>query len=309
MTATPPGTAPRVTAIVPTHHRPETLDRAVRAIFDQRYDGHIECLIVFDQADPHDIAARPGYNRSLRVITNVHSPGLAGARNSGIEAADGELIAFCDDDDEWLPDKLRLQVEALERNPASPLATCAIDVIYKDKVITRRTSGDLVTFDDLCRSRRMEVHSSTLLLRKDVLVNQIGPVDEEIPGSYGEDYDLLLRAAKVGPLVAVELPLVKVYWQSSYYSDRWGMIIDALQYQMRKHPELARYPRNRARMLSRLAYAYAASGQRAAARQWALQSLRLHWGQPRGYLALLVSAGLLRPALVARVANSLGRGV
>ena len=46
-------------------------------------------------------------------MTNERTPGLAGGRNSGILAGSGELVAFCDDDDEWLPTKVEKQVEAL----------------------------------------------------------------------------------------------------------------------------------------------------------------------------------------------------
>jgi glycosyltransferase involved in cell wall biosynthesis len=301
--------APKVSAIVPTRDRPELLERAVRSILAQRYPGPVECVVVFDQQTPRDLDVRIPRDRTLRSIANHRSPGLAGARNSGTDDTEGPLIAFCDDDDEWHPDKLRLQVEALEAQRTAPLATCGIWVLYKDRAIPRVPRERVITLDQLLRSRRMEVHSSTLLLRRDFFVNDIGPVDEEIPGGYGEDYDLLLRAAAVSPLAAVPQPLVRVYWQSSFFADRWQMIVPALRYQLRKHPELGRHPRNLSRMLGRMAFAYAASGERSDAREWARRSIRLDWRQPRGYLAYGISLGLLKPQIVMRVANWLGRGV
>jgi hypothetical protein len=86
------------------------------------------------------------------------------------------------------------------------------------------------------------------------------------------------------------------------------MMIPALRYQMDKHPELLRDPRNVARMYGRLAFAYAASGDRSNARSWARRSIRSDWRQPRGYLTYLVAAGL-SPAFVQRVVNATGRGV
>ena len=301
--------APPVTAIVPTRDRPLLLERAVGSILSQRYPGRLDCLIVFDQQDPRvpDVPVPEG--RTLRATSNRRTAGLAGARNTGALDTDADLIAFCDDDDEWLPDKLRLQVEALMAHPDAPLATCGIRVRYERRAIARVPHERLITLDALLRSRRMEVHSSTLVLRRDAFVGEIGFVDEEIPGSYGEDYDLLLRAAHVGPLVSVPRPLVDVHWESSFFSDRWQTIVPALEYQLRKHPELRRHPRNLSRMLGRMAFAYAASGQAGDARRWARRSIRLDWRQPRGYLAYLITAGLLKPATVARVANSLGKGV
>jgi hypothetical protein len=99
-----------------------------------------------------------------------------------------------------------------------------------------------------------------------------------------------------------------VYWQTSYFSARWQMMIPALHYQLEKHPELARQPRNLARMYGRLAFAHAALGERGAARSWARRSIRLDWRQPRGYLSYLVTLGV-PPRVIQRAANAAGRGV
>src|SRR5437868_1745643 len=90
---------PSVTAAVPTRDRPELLRRAVRSILDQDYDGDVHCLIVFDGGDPVPVEVPTSQRRSLRTLTNLRTPGLAGARNTGILEADGDLVAFCDDDD------------------------------------------------------------------------------------------------------------------------------------------------------------------------------------------------------------------
>ena len=70
---------------------------------------------MYDQSEP-DLSLEVGRSAPrVRVITNTRTPGLAGARNTGILDATGDLVAFCDDDDEWLPGKLAAQVEALRR--------------------------------------------------------------------------------------------------------------------------------------------------------------------------------------------------
>ncbi|MEX2275785.1 MAG: glycosyltransferase family A protein [Actinomycetota bacterium] len=300
---------PVVTAIVPTHDRPELLARAIRSVLAQDYPGRIEILIVFDQRDPQAPDVGEASDRDLVLSTNERSPGLAGSRNTGALAASGELLAFLDDDDEWLPSKLRLQVEALRSHPEASLATCGIYVINGQREIVRSPPGPRVTLDHLTRSRRMEVHSSTLVMRRDRLLDDIGLVDEDIPGSYGEDYDLLLRAAKFAPIVAVPEPLARVHWAGSFFADRWGTIVPALEYQLAKHPELTRDPRNLSRMYGRIAFAYAASGDKEKARRWARDSVRLDPRQPRGYLAYAVASGIVRPAWVIKAVNATGRGV
>ena len=299
---------PRVTAIIPTRDRLDLLRRALLAVLKQDYPGEIECLVVFDQQAPSLPDVPVPSRRELKVAENVRTPGLAGARNSGAQVATGTLLAFCDDDDEWLPEKLRLQVEALRRQPGASAVTCGIFVMTGSRRVARMPPGDTIRLEDFSRSRRMEAHSSTLLMERERFWSDIGPIDEAIPGSYGEDYDWLLRAAAKAPLAAVPRPLVNVYWQTSYFSDRWQMMIPALQYQLAKHPELRADPRNLSRIFGRLAFAHAASGSRIEARMWARRSIGLDWRQPRGYLTYLVTLGL-SPRFVQRVVNATGKGV
>ncbi len=299
---------PTVTAIIPTRNRPKLMRRALQRVLEQRYPGAIECLVVFDQQTPELPELDVPPDRSVRGIPNTRTPGLAGSRNSGALEAQGTLLAFCDDDDEWMRDKIRLQVDALRQHPDASAATCGITVVTGRRTVPRVPPAELVSLEHFTTSRRMEVHSSTLMMERSRFLGDIGPIDESIPGSYGEDYDWILRAAAAGPLVAVQRPLVRVHWQTSYFSDRWAMIIPALHYQLEKHPELAREPRNLARMYGRLAFAHAALGQSSEARAWATRSLRLDWRQPRGYLSYLVTLGV--PArLIQRMVNATGRGV
>ena len=73
---------PSVTAVVATRHRPQELRRAVRAILGQAYDAPIECVVVFDGAEPEDLSdvAPDAMDRMLTVIRNDRTPGLAGAQ-------------------------------------------------------------------------------------------------------------------------------------------------------------------------------------------------------------------------------------
>lgn len=147
-------------------------------------------------------------------------------------------------------------------------------------------------------------------MRRDDFLGRIGPFDEKIPGSYGEDYDWLLRAAGVAPILTPQRPLATIHWhESSYFEGRWQMIIDALLYLLAKHPDFARDRRGLARIYGHLAFASAALGRHEDAWGWARRCLALDLRQPRGYLSVLVSLRIVPPRTLLRLVHRLGRGV
>jgi glycosyltransferase involved in cell wall biosynthesis len=301
---------PAVSVVVPTRDRPQLLRRAVAAVLGQTYQGPVECVVVFDQSDPELAWAPLPPGRTLVLVRNTRTPGLAGARNSGILAAGGELVAFCDDDDEWLPEKLDRQVAQLLARPETAVATTGILVRYQDRTTTRLAPTTMVSHRQLLRSRLTELHPSTVLARRQALLDDIGLVDEQIPGSYAEDYEWLLRAARHAPVLAVPEPLAVIHWhQSSFFADRWRTIISALTYLVDKHRELQQEPSGLARIYGQIAFAHAALGERGPARQWARRTLSLDRRERRAYLALAVSLGLVSARTVTRLAHVAGKGI
>jgi glycosyltransferase involved in cell wall biosynthesis len=300
---------PSVTVVVPTRNRPQLLARALTSILQQDYAGPIECIVVFDQSLPDlppGLVVPPG--RTLRSIRNTRKPGLPGARNSGILSSSGELIAFCDDDDEWLPTKLSEQVPDLVGSTDHFVATTGIvtvmEGISRERVLEMRE----VPHEMFLTSRVMEVHSSTLLIRRAALLDGIGLLDEDIPGGYAEDYDWLLRASRHAPVLVTRAPLVRVLiHRDSYFSEQWEMIADASRYMLERHPDLRTSRRGLARFYGRLALAEAAQGHRRRALRYAAGSLRLQRRQHRAYTAILLSLGVLTPDRAIRLANLLKR--
>ncbi|HYY82632.1 MAG TPA: glycosyltransferase family A protein [Actinomycetes bacterium] len=299
-----------MSVVVPTRDRPELLRRAVGSVLGQSYPGVVECIVVFDQCEPNLAWGELDERRQLRCTRNQRSPGLAGARNTGIMIAEGELVAFCDDDDEWLPDKLSEQVARLSEEPEAAVAGCGILIDHDGRSHRRVPPTDHVSLRQLLGSRMMELHPSTLLVRRRALLDGIGPLDEAIPGSYAEDYEWLLRAARFGSILTVRKPLVRVYWhRRSFFSDQWEAMIAACLYLLDKHAALRREPRWMARISSRIAFAYAACGQGRAARRWARQSMAANPWERRAWAAYLVSLRLLSPQTAQWLANRVGRGL
>ncbi|MDH2443053.1 glycosyltransferase family 2 protein [Amnibacterium sp. CER49] len=302
--------APAVGVVIATRGRPQLLRAAVRAALLQDHEGEVQVTVVFDQVEIdrlEDVLVPEG--RTLRTIANTRSPGLAGGRNSGILATGTELIAFCDDDDEWLPNRLSAQLDAWRADPDAAMIASGVRIESAGGSHVRLPPAR-ATFTDFLDSRITEIHPSTFLLRRADLLGQIGLVDEVLPASYGEDYDLLLRATRVGHVRSVVEPLVVVNWKrTSFFSGRWQGIADGLSYLLVKFPEFADARQGTARIAGQIAFANAALGHRREARRWARDAIRNDRRQLRAYAALAISAGLAPAPLLVDLVNRRGRGL
>jgi len=141
------------------------------------------------------------------------------------------------------------------------------------------------------------------------MVGQIGLVDEDIPGSYGEDYEWIVRAAEAGSIAVVEDALVRVLWGQSLFSTRWQTIADAIDYQIDKQPVFSRDRRGLARQLGRKSFALASLGRRSEALRTAGRSLRCSIVDKRAYAAIAVALGVVSSERLMRVAHRQGRGI
>jgi glycosyltransferase involved in cell wall biosynthesis len=235
---------------------------------------------------------------------------LAGARNSGVEASQGEFVAFCDDDDYWLPGKLERQLAVLQGAPDAGLVTCGIRVEYDGNTFQRVLDMDEVPFEELLRDRHTELHPSTFLMRRSALLEDIGLVDERVPGGFGEDYELLLRAAKQHPIVNVCDALTVVRWgRQSFFFRRWETMAAGLSWLLERYPEFERSPRGSARIHGQIAFAHASMGNRRTALTWAFRSLRRRKTEPRAFLAAAVAARVVSADRIMETLHRHGRGI
>jgi glycosyltransferase involved in cell wall biosynthesis len=301
---------PPVTAVIPTHNRPQLMQRALESVLSQEYDGEIEVIVVFDASDPFDPPVTVPVDRSVRTVLNQRSRGLAGARNTGIVLAQHDYVAFLDDDDYWLPGKLEAQMERFTQQPRPVLVGTAMLVDDGQRTHERLVPMENVGHADLLRDRMAGLHSSTFVFAKAALQGPVGMVDENLPGSYGEDYDLLLRTALVAPVAVVNKPLVSVSWAGqSYFFGKWGAYADGLQYLLAQHPGFQDDDKAHGRITAQIAFARAASGDRAVARRWVLRSLRHDPRQIKAWLALGISLRLLAAGPVVRLVQRMGKGI
>lgn len=301
---------PDVTAIVPTHNRPEMMREAVGSVLRQDYPGRIETVIVFDKAEPDMSLTSSDPDRPVRVIANTRTPGLAGARNSGIVSASGGIVAFLDDDDTWKPDKLRRQVSAFRAEHGAEFCSTAMEIVYDSRRITRLAHRSRVSHQELLRSRLAMLHSSSFIADRSALIDGIGMVDETIPRSMAEDWDLLLRASRRRDVVHLDEPLVNVRWgPTSYFADQWQARNDARIWMLEHHPEIAQDGQAAGLAYGKLAFGEAMLGRRRESVRWVGRALRADWKQKRTPLALLVALCPASGQWIVNALNQRGHGI
>ncbi|WP_066368283.1 glycosyltransferase family 2 protein [Herbidospora mongoliensis] len=296
---------PAVSVVVcTTGNRPEMLREALASLRAQDYPGDVTAVIVFDRCDPDKEVLSDDPHRRVTWTTNERVPNVAGSRNSGILAAEDDLVAFCDDDNTWRPTKLRLQVEALQANPDAALVSCGMVSTQE-----RLWPASHITFDDLLRSRIPAATTSSFLMRRDLLTGPVGIFSEEIPRGFAEDYELLLRCARHAPIPYVPEILVEVPpHEGSHFYGRWSMIADSHEWLLNNYPEFRRDRRGYARLAGQVAFESSMARDWGRSLKWARRAFLTSPMEPRTYAALAISSRLVSGAWIIRKVQARGSG-
>ncbi|WP_262176621.1 glycosyltransferase [Haloarcula laminariae] len=174
-------TEPLVTAVVTTYDRPDNLREAVESVREQTYDP-VELVVVDDHSPTpaRDVLADVdlGSLAAHRVVRHERNRGANAARNTGIDAARGEYVAFLDDDDYWLPKKLARQVHAIEAGDCG-VAYCGIRRVLPDaeRIEIPDAVDDDMTKALLCAN---VVGSMSVALVETAVAERV-PLDERFP--------------------------------------------------------------------------------------------------------------------------------
>lgn len=201
-----------VSVIIPTYNRPDLLRTAVTSVVAQTYRP-IEIVIVDDgSADPVNIDwfKNEWKDISLSIHRNHVSKGVAAARNVGIIKSSGSFIAFLDDDDQWMPEKLTLQMDSLLKHNSNKIQGVFCQMIIEDEYgkEIRRTSfpASVEEVRETMIYGDGNLPLQTLLIERDAVRN-VGFFDEQMPPF--EDRHWLLRYLFSFEMILVDKYLVR----------------------------------------------------------------------------------------------------
>jgi glycosyltransferase involved in cell wall biosynthesis len=205
---------PAVSIVLPTFNQARWLDGAIESVRRQTF-ADWEILVVDDGStdDTPAIVARYADDARIRYLPGPRTE-RAAARNRGIAASSGDLVAFLDTDDRWLPEKLDRQVAALAAARDAGLCyTIARFVDAGDRPLAlrkppRAVAGNL--FPALMRANLIIIASVVARRR---CLDEVGGFDETLPAYGCEDWDVWLRIARRHPITVVddELTLYRVH--------------------------------------------------------------------------------------------------
>ncbi|MDH7445524.1 glycosyltransferase family 2 protein [Aquimarina sp. 2201CG14-23] len=172
-----------ISVIIPAYNAEDFISDTVHSILQQQYDN-IEIIVVDDGSS--DLTAT--ICKSLPVtLIRQQNKGVSAARNTGLEAANGDLIAFLDADDLWCDDKLKNQIALLAQSPSSSFVLGLSTAINID--------GIPITEPQFVLSL------GTILVIREVFT-KVGGFDTAL--DFGEDIDWFLRIMEAGYLCVID---------------------------------------------------------------------------------------------------------
>ena len=195
---------PRVSVILPTFNRRGVVTEAIDSVLNQDY-ADLELIVVDDGSTDDTPRLLSVYGDRLNCIRQANR-GVSAARNAGVRAASGDLIALLDSDDVWLPGKVSAQVSFFETHPDALI--CQTQEIWIRNGVRvnpgkrhRKEAG--MIFE---RSLGLCLVSPSAVMMRRSLLDEVGLFDETLPAC--EDYDLWLRIAWKHPIHLIDQPLI-----------------------------------------------------------------------------------------------------
>lgn len=229
-----------VSCIVTTYKRPiEILKRALDSVAKQTYQD-IELIVVNDAPKEQTLAEEigkllEGYSLRKQYIVHEKNQGACAARNTGIALAQGEYLAFLDDDDEWLPGKLEKQMACMQENIA--LVYCShyvIDKAGRKRLIEEPLAREGYHEDEFEQLLRVNFIGSTSypLLRTEA-VKAVGGFTVGLKAS--QDHDLWLRLAQKYKIAYCREPLVTLHYSEEAISRNIQNSVQGYEYLLKKY--------------------------------------------------------------------------
>ena len=195
-----------VSVVVPTHNRSDWLRVTLRTVLWQQ-DVDLEAIVIDDGStdDTAQTVADLGDGR-VRLLRHEIPRGVSGARNHGAAEAQGEWVAFIDDDDLWAPEKLARQLRAAHSTGRSWVYTGSVTIDDGPRVIGGAPPPPPERVVELLpRYNVIPGGGSNVIVRRDAL-DRVGPFDPRLKNT--EDWEMWIRLAGQGPPAWVREPLM-----------------------------------------------------------------------------------------------------
>ena len=267
---------PLISVILPTYNRAEILLRAIKSIIDQTYTNFE--LIIVDDASSDDTCnvVKSISDTRIKYIKHDKNKGGAASRNTGIKAAKGSLIAFLDDDDEWMSAKLEKQVVKFKNvSEKVGLIYCGTQIIEGEKVITTyypTERGDL-------RKRLLmgtTIGGTDPALVKKECFDKVGLFDEQLTSC--QDWDMWKRVSEKYQFDFVPEVLVKLYAHKHQISTNLASMIPGRTRMVHKYQaEFSLYPEIYVVHLKRLGKLHAINGTWKEAFSWFAKAVKVRF--------------------------------
>jgi glycosyltransferase involved in cell wall biosynthesis len=204
-----------ISILLPVYNAGFPLRSAIESILSQEYsefefliiddastDGSVEIIRKYEQQDPR-----------IRAIFHSSNQGLAATLNEGLHIAKGNLVARMDQDDESLPNRLKVQVQFMEEHPEVIVAGSYVFHMgitrRKDRLVKLPIAYSQIA--EVLKNENCLYHPSIIMRRQEIL--HIGGYRREFKNA--EDYDLWLRVSKSYQIANIPAPLIRYRFSMS----------------------------------------------------------------------------------------------
>lgn len=199
----------RISVVIPTHRRAQLLKLAIESVLNQTYPP-VEILVVDDSdCNQTQDLVRQYDSSMIRYVANYNAHGASSSRNIGIKEANGDYVAFLDDDDIWYPSKLEKQVGLITKSNLDAVFS-RLEIKYEGTNLSYSTNSSMPNnpLQKICIENFIGATISAVV-KRDMLLSVNG-FDESFPAR--EEYDLWIRLIAAGARIGiVEEPLAVSY--------------------------------------------------------------------------------------------------
>ncbi len=284
---------PRVSVIIPIYNGAATIEHALRSVFEQTFTDFE--IVVVDDGSTDDTPSLLAKFEDRITIVRQRNKGLPGARNAGVAASRGELLALIDHDDQWLPRKLELTVAALVENPNVALVYSHMIVVNEAGEKSRGSpighdTAHPPTMDDML-TRIWPITPSTVVMRRDAF-DRAGGFCESLISAEDIHFCLLMR--EQGDFIYLPDKLVRFTFGQLYpkvvnRDIGPGAIVDLIRarYGRRADGLVKDFIRHRVRMIANAGVIEMSRGNLAGARRCFVRVLRYDKFHLKSYLRIV----------------------